>query len=149
MYRKVWLVVISILAVLLIIFAFVFWITKNYNVLGNDYFQYALVMAFLVAILTPLSAFSQVMRAFKSTYKLSEPTIYEFSDEGYSATGESFTSKSDWSKVYKVQIIKGWLILYLSRHAANMVKIGTDNENNIEALKQMLKTGNFKAKLKW
>jgi hypothetical protein len=143
-----WMVLISVLGVLLITLTFIFWVTKNYNILGNDYYQLCLIIAF-VAIWTPLVSLYQVRRSFKSSYKLSELIKYEFSDEGYIKTGQSFNSKIDWVKVYKIQIIRGWLILYHSRYGADMIKIAPGNENNIEALKQYLKAGNFKAKLKW
>jgi hypothetical protein len=96
-----------------------------------------------------LSSLFSVSRSFKNTYRIQEPITYEFSDEGYTTTGESFNGKADWANVYKIQIIKGWLLIYQNSRIAHMIKIAPGNENDIEALKQYLKAGNFKAKLKW
>ncbi len=97
----------------------------------------------------PLISLYTVWRNFKSTYSVSELNTYNFSDQGYTTTSESCNSKIDWAKIYKVKIIKGWLILYHSRTAANMVKIDPAANDNIEALKKCLKEGTFKETLKW
>jgi hypothetical protein len=133
---------------LFIIYNVVLLFTKKYDVLDKDYYSLG-VAAAAMAIWAPLFLLFIARRNFKSNYRLNELINYEFSDEGYTTTGESFNSKVDWAKVYKVHIIQGWLILYHSRMVANMIKIESDNDSNIEALKQFLKAGNFKAKLKW
>lgn len=148
LYRKVLIIVISILAVAAFISLCILWSTGHSSILNNDSSEYAMVLVFL-AMWIPLGSLFTVWRGFKSNYRLNELITYEFSDEGYTTTGESFNSKVDWTKVYKVQVLKDWLILYHSRTAANMIVTGTANKENIEALKQFLKAGNFKAKLKW
>lgn len=60
-----------------------------------------------------------------------------------------YNCKTDWKSIYKVKIIKGWLVLYHNRQAANLIKPTSADEENIEALKSFLKNGNFKATLKW
>lgn len=148
LYRKVWVILISIIAILFIIYNVILLFTKKYDVLDSDYHTIG-IAAVAMAIWAPLFLLFIARRNYKSNYRLNELITYEFSDEGYTATGESFNSKVDWAKVYKVHIIQGWLILYHSRMVANMIKIEPNNEGNIEALKQLLKNGNLKAKLKW
>ena len=82
LYNQVWMILIPVAAFLLILSEVIFRLTKNYEILGNDYYQFALTIISFVAIWTPLISLYQVNRNFKSTYKLSEPTTYEFSDEG-------------------------------------------------------------------
>lgn len=116
--------------------------------MNSDYYSAGVIIT-AVAVWIPLLTLFMVKRNFKNSYRLHEPITYDFSDEGYVVTGETFNSKSNWAKVYKVQIIKGWLLLYQNRMVANIIKIEPAHEENIEELKQFLKTGNFNTKLKW
>ena len=97
----------------------------------------------------PLLSLLTVNMNFKRAYRLDEPTTYEFSDQGFTSTAESYNCKTDWKNIYKVKIIKGWLVLYHNRQAANLIKLTPADQENIEALKGFLKNSNFKAKLKW
>ena len=148
LYSKTWIIVIYAFAMLFIIYSCLMAATKNYRVFNSHFYSLGVGVAAL-AIWIPLSSWFSIRRSFKNTYRIHEPITYEFSDEGYSTTGESFNNKADWAKVYKIQIINEWLLIYQNRRVANMIKIDPENKNNIEALKQFLKAGTFKAKLKW
>lgn len=108
LYRKVFIIVISVFSILFIISTCILWINKNYDILNSDYYIYGIAIAAL-AIWIPLTTLYTLKRNYKSTYGLHEPVTYSFSDEGYSTIGESFSSKSDWTKIYKVKIIKAGL----------------------------------------
>jgi hypothetical protein len=102
-----------------------------------------------MAIGTPATNFFLITRNFKRSYRLQETITYDFSEEGVVSTGESFKSKYDWSKLYKVKIIKDWMLIYHNHRSASMVKISLTDKKNIEELKQFLKANNFRTKLDW
>ncbi len=148
LYNKIWIILLSIFTVLFIICTCVLWLTHNYHILNSDYYMYATAIA-MIGIWIPLLSLFTIRRNFKLAYRIQELTTYNFSDEGVAAIGESFSSTSDWENIYKVKIIKGWLILYHNRMVANMIKIEPTDEKHVESLKKFLKAGNFKIKLNW
>ncbi|HEY4197285.1 MAG TPA: YcxB family protein [Mucilaginibacter sp.] len=143
-YQKWFVILVNALALLYIVLLI---ITKG-KIGDNDISSFGLV-AVILSIWYPIAVVILVRRQYKSNYRLQEVINYDFSNEGYIVTGESFNSKLDWGKVYKVKIIKGWLLLYSNRTVANLIKVGAEDENNIEMLKEFLRKGHFKAKLKW
>ena len=148
LYSKVWVIFISIFSIIYIAGTLILWLTRNYSILSNEYYQYGLVVAIMPIWILLLSFFS-IRRNFKSAYRINESTTYDFSDQGYVSKGESFTSKTDWKDVYKVKLIKDWLIVYHNKLVAHMIKVKPTDRDNMEALKAFLKASNFKAKLKW
>ena len=148
LYSKIWVICITVFSALYLIATGILLFTKNYAILGNDSYQYGATLT-IITILLPLLSLLTVSMNFKRAYRLDEPTTYQFSDHGFTSTAESYNCKTDWKNIYKVRIIKGWLVLYHNRQAANLVKLTPKDEVNIEALKAFLKNGNFKAKLKW
>jgi hypothetical protein len=143
-YQKWFVILVNALALVYIVLLI---ITKC-SIWDNDISSFGIV-AVILSVWYPIAVVLLVRRQYKSNYRLQEVITYDFSDEGYTVTGESFNSKMDWTKVYKVKIIKGWLLLYSNRTVANLIKVEAEDENNIKALKGFLKNGNFKAKLKW
>ena len=144
-YQRWWVILVNALAIVYIVLL----IATKGTIWDNDNISTFGVAFLAMAISYPIAIVIGVRRNYKSNYRLQESITYDFSDEGYTVTGESFNSKLDWEKVYKVKIVKGWLLLYSNRTVANLIKVQPEDQNNIEALKGFLKNGNFKAKLKW
>ncbi|HEY9002925.1 MAG TPA: hypothetical protein VIM89_16340 [Mucilaginibacter sp.] len=144
-YKRWWVILINALALVFIVLLI---ITKGKILNDNDFSSIGVALIFM-AIWFPIGIFLAVRRNFKSNYRLHEFITYNLSEDGFSVTGESFNSTMDWTKVYKIRIIEGWLLIYSNRIVANLIKIGPDDQGNIEALKSFLKNGHFKAKLKW
>lgn len=148
LYSKLWVILISAFSVLFIIASCILYHKNNQSILNSDYYFYAMVIA-VIPIWIPIASLFTVWRGYKTAHSINEQITYDFSNEGYISTGESFTCTTKWTKIYKVKILKGWLILYHNRFAANMIKVGTADEENIELLKKFLKSENLRAKLKW
>jgi hypothetical protein len=148
LYGKIGMIILSIFSVLYLIGSCILWFTHNNVILNSDYYLFATMIGVL-GIWIPLFSLYTIYRNFKTAYRLNELITYNFSDEGYTSTGESFNSTVNWEKVYKVKVIKGWLILYHSRMLANIIKTERVDEEHIESLKKFLQAGNFKAKLRW
>jgi hypothetical protein len=143
-YQRWFIIVVNALALAYIVSLIV---TKG-SLWNNDLSSFG-VAVIALSVWYPIAVFIGVNRNYKSNYRLNENITYSFSNEGYTITGESFNSKLDWGKVYKVKIIKGWLLVYSNKTVASLIKVDIANEGNIEGLKSFLKNGNFKAKLKW
>ncbi|MDO3627227.1 YcxB family protein [Mucilaginibacter sp. BT774] len=143
-YQKWFIILVNALALVYLVLLI---ITKG-SIWNNDTSSFGVAVVVL-SVWYPIAILIGVNRNYKSNYRLNEEITYSFSDEGYSVTGESFNSQLNWEKVYKVKIIKGWILLYSNSRIASLIKVGAEDENNVEILKAFLKNGNFKAKLKW
>jgi hypothetical protein len=148
LYNYLIIKVISILSILYVLFAATAILTHMDKITNSEYFSYGYIVCAL-AIWAPLSTYFRAKIGFRSNKRLNEPITTEFSEKGINQRGESFTSNFTWEKLYKVKITNGWLLLYQNRLVANIIKLKSEDESNIVALKEFLKRSNFKVKLKW
>lgn len=144
LYRKIYFLAITVLAISIVISSVVFYFTKTPVFLKNEYFSFFQFVIPFIAIWTPLVSLGTVRNVYEKNYRIHESINYEFSPDGIKLTGESFKSESDWTKIYKVEIFKKYLVVYQSSMGANMIKTDTNDEENINSLKEFLKNGNFK-----
>jgi len=84
---------------------------------------------------------------YKRNPRIKESIVYHFSEHGFTLTGESFNATFNWAAFYKIQSVKGWLILYQSSMTANFVKLGKGDLIHVQELKKYLQSQNFKVKI--
>jgi len=147
-YRRPVFVIVNLMAALFLLYNLVLLFSKKIGVMDSDTYGYGIFITSMALVMVLLLFFTTA-RNFRTNYRLNENITYQFSDEGYTVTGESFNSNLDWNKVYKVRIMPGWLLIYHSRALANLIKIDPSDLEHIEELKHFLKASNFRAKLKW
>ncbi|MGN6640848.1 MAG: YcxB family protein [Mucilaginibacter sp.] len=102
-----------------------------------------------MSIYLPVINYFRANWLFKGNYRLSENILYELSEEGVVSNGETFNGQYSWDKVYRVKVLKNWLLIYQSRTTANLIKVSESDIENIESLKKFLKSNNFRLKRNW
>ncbi len=146
--RRPLFIIINALAGLFLVYHVLLLFTRRFAILDDDTYSYFLFIT-VMGVTMLVMVFFMTGRNFRTNYRLKENITYTFSDSGYTVNGESFTSNLDWSGVYKVKIIPGWLLIYQSKTIANLIKTHPIDQKQIEELKHFLKANQFRAKLNW
>jgi len=145
LYAKKWVMVISILAFLFLVFSIVSYITHNDAVFNSDFYSFWLII-FTMAFWLPIATLIMAIRAYKTNKSLHYPIVYELSEEGVKITGDLFLTQFKWEKLIKVKVSGNWLLLYQTKASATFIKMDEANAANIEKLKQYLKIYSPKVK---
>lgn len=95
----------------------------------------------------PILIYRNAKKNFNSHLRLQEKITYEFTDEKIIVTGDSFQSEQDWSKMYKVLEITGWILLYQNKQIANLIPTASFG-NELETFRALVKSKNIKSKLR-
>jgi hypothetical protein len=148
LYRKGWFIVLNILSLLFLISLPHIYKTSRVDIIDNVLFQWGTIVTIL-ALYVLITGYFSANRVFKGNYRLSEKITYILSEEGIESKGESFSGQYTWDKVYRVKILKKWLLIYQTRSSANLIKIDEKDHDNIESLKAFLNTKNFRLKKNW
>jgi len=148
LYRRGWFLVLNILSLLLLIGLPFIYKTSRVDIMNNVLFQWGMIVTIFTLYVLIIGYF-RANRVFKGNYRLSENITYTLSEEGVESKGESFSGQYTWDKVYRVRIVKKWLLIYQSRSSANLIKIHEKDNENIESLKAFLNARNFRLKKNW
>lgn len=80
-----------------------------------------LIFGFALSVLLPLSIYWIAKRNFNSDPRIGEKMIYSFDIEQFHILGESFNSSMTWDKVYKIQEMKNWILIYHNKMIASLI----------------------------
>ncbi len=68
----------------------------------------------LLALILPVTVYSQSRKNYKTNYYLHEVLRYEFNQDRIITTGQTFTNTISWASLHKVKESKNWFLLYTS-----------------------------------
>lgn len=80
-----------------------------------------LIFGLFFTIGLPIIVYFTAKKVYKSNGRVSEMMIYEFDNEYFQITGESFNSKQTWNKVHSVTENKDWILIWQNQQIANVV----------------------------
>jgi hypothetical protein len=146
LFSKAWIVCLAGFAVLFVLASTIMYFSGNNAFFNSDWYWYGLMFT-IWGLLIPIMPLVTVLLSFRSNQLIQEKINFEFTETGVNVTGESFTSTYKWEKFYKVKGLSGWLLLYQSKRTANIIKLTTDDFENVRALKEFLKNSAFKVKV--
>jgi hypothetical protein len=146
LYSKKWIKAWTIITILYLISYLIFFILHKSSILNSDLYSFGFVLL-AVEIYLPLFVFLICYLGFKKSPRLKESIVYHFSEKTFSITGESFNATFNWASFYKIQSIKGWLVLYQSSMTANFVKLRKEDLVHIQELKKYLESQNLQFKI--
>jgi len=134
LYRKLWtklMLGIGILMLISILISFLFDPTMEFPV-------FQLIFGLFITIGLPIQVYFAAKRNYKLNTRLRETIIYELSPDTYRITGESFHSESTWDKVHGVTESKDWVLIWPTRHMANVIPKRTFMNNDLPLFKELL-----------
>ena len=146
-YSKIWIWIITALGIVYLIAYVVILKFYHYDLWTSEIGAGGFMFLYF-SILFPLLSLYIIRKSFKGNLRIQEPMIYKFSEQGISCTGESFSSDYSWDKLYKIQVYKGWLLVYHNSLGYSIIKLRPEDDLYIQSLKQFLKQKNYKMKIR-
>jgi len=113
----------------------------------NDKTPYlTMILGLFVLIIPSVMVYISSKKNYASNTRMQEKIIYEFTDEYIEITGETFKTVMDWSKIYKILELRGWILIYQNIEVATIIPKASFGEN-ITAFRKLVKSKNIKSKL--
>jgi hypothetical protein len=95
----------------------------------------------------PLMVFIKAKKLYGAS-RAGEKIIYEFQDNQFLITGESFSSQLSWDKIYKVTTTKNWIFIWQNSQQANPIPKKDIWEGEILKLREILDRNKVKHNFK-
>ncbi len=118
-YKRPTVIVYSIIGFVIFVFGFLALIPGWEIFSSNVYMSF--IMGLLLMGITPYFAFKTAKQHYDSNLRLQETIVYDVSDNGVIITGNSFSGEKSWDKVYKIQELKDWFMIYENNAIANLI----------------------------
>ena len=96
------------------------------------------ILSFTMLIFLPLVTYINSIRNYKASNRITEPFEYSFDETELSIKGESFAAQLSWDKIYKVTLLKNWLLIWQSKQLANPIARKDIREEQIAEIKLLL-----------
>jgi hypothetical protein len=75
----------------------------------------------IFTMLLPVFIYINSKKNFATHARLHEQIIYEFNEDKILMTGESFKAEMDWTKLYRIDELSNWILIYQSKTIANVI----------------------------
>lgn len=143
-YKKPWTIIITIIGLTMLTLSILYFLGYPLALEKPPYVQ---LMIGLIVILIPISIYSSAKKSFSSKGRLQEKLIYEFTVDKIIITGETFKTEMDWTKTYKIQELKDWILIYNNKFNANIIPKESFGEELLE-FKEIVFKNNIKSNFK-
>ena len=119
-YRKWYIILITVFCILGLLFYLLdlLQVSDFYN--ETPVLMIAFAIYFLLII--PLLMRNKAGKNYASNRRIQQTITYTFSEEGIAFKGDDFEGQYSWNNVIKIKQTKKYLLLYLSRNAAELIK---------------------------
>ena len=108
---------------LFVAFAMLVWIAGYYSkilpVPKPTFYQYTTF--FLITLVQPMVIYNTIRQNYRSSSHLKEQLKIEFTTTEIKMQGDSFYTVLDWAKIYKVQELKDWVLIYQNSLSAIII----------------------------
>jgi len=130
-YKKSAFIFLTFIGLIMLIFSIFYFIGLFKHADRPPYTQLFVGMVFTFMI--PISIYIQAKRTFSSNSRLKELISYTFTHDKIFIDGESFKSEMTWDKLYKIQELKNWILIYTNKVVAHVIP--KDSFDDIQLLK--------------
>lgn len=134
-YRRPIMMVIVAVALLIVI-----WITGYYTntlpVPKPVIYQYITLL--LIIVVQPIAIYATIWKNYHSSSHLKEPLQMEFTKQEIKMWGESFYTELIWCKMYKVEELNNWFLIYQNSLAAVIIPKKVFDKNEEADFKKFL-----------
>ncbi len=69
---------------------------------------------------------------------IGETIEYQFDNEEIIVTGQSFSSRFSWNKIYKVTETKDWVLIWQNRQMANVIPKRSFEGDDLKSFKEIV-----------
>ena len=145
-YRKPVNIIISLVGILMIAVSVAYYFGFDKYIKEKPTLQ--LLFGVYVLVFFPGFLYYQARRSFNTKSRLWERVTYEFTDEKIDIFGESFSSEIPWDKVYRVEELKNWILLYQTKLQANLIPKESFVDDQLEEFRKMIRSKGIRNKFK-
>src|SRR6185503_4991845 len=117
-YKKPVMSLLLFFALAMFVWIFVYY-AKILSVLIPAIYQY--ITFFLITVVQPTVIYSTIRKNYFSSNHLKEQLKIEFTSSEIKMQGDSFYTELDWTKLYKVQELKDWVLIYQNNLSAIII----------------------------
>jgi hypothetical protein len=143
-YKKPWTIIITIIGLTMLIISILYFLGYKMTLERPPYAQ---LIIGLIVIFIPISILRSAKKFFSSNGRLQEKMIYEFTVDKIIIIGETFKTEMDWTKLYKIQELRDWILIYNNKFNANIIPKDSFGEELIE-FKKIVFANNIKSNFK-
>jgi hypothetical protein len=126
---------------------FVLTLKEKEAVMDNAYFQTSIIFLAMILFII-FFTWIRSKSIYKSNSRLAELITFNFTAEDMEQIGDSFSSRYNWEKLYKIRTVKDFLLVYHSKGVMNIIRVPSEETDNINTLKSYLKNCGYKVKIK-
>jgi len=144
-YRKPLIIFLTIIGLMMFFGSILYLLGFKIPFDGPPIFQ--ITFGFFITAILPFSVYRSGKKNFFSHGRLHEKIIYEFTEEKIKQVGETFNSEMDWTKIYKIQELKDWILIYQNRQMAFLLPKKSFGDN-LYYFKNLVKSKGVKANLR-
>lgn len=134
-YKKTLIVIMTLIGLFLLIIS-----VRNILVFdgGTEGIYKPLGFGILMVIVFPLTVYWSARRNFSNKAMFTEKMIYSFDQEQIHILGESFNSSMSWSKIFKVEELNEWILIYQSKAVANLIPKDAFSDSEFQQFQQII-----------
>jgi len=143
-YRKPMMIILTILGLIMLFTSILYFLGLPVPVSSTPYMP---LFFGIFTIVLPLFIYRNSKRNFSSHGRLNEQISYEFTEDKIIITGESFKTEMDWTKLYRIEELPKWILIYQNRIIANVI-LKSSFDNNLNDFKNLVLSKQIKSKFK-
>jgi hypothetical protein len=112
--------------------------TSNTSAIDPQYFLLLAGLLFLIVV--PYRINKNSIKNYSSTLSLQEEVKYDLTTDKLRITGESFTSEMTWDKIYKIEELKKFFLIYTSNIVAIIIPKNGITSEEVNLLREQLRS---------
>lgn len=90
----------------------------------------------LVILIAWFRVRNQFTKSYLKSPQLHHPIRYTFTEEGIQVAGHQFTAEACWAPVQRMDVVKGFVLLYTSNRAAQLIRESSLTVAQLQAIKE-------------
>ncbi len=138
-----------IFGILNLIVVFLFIIGIGFVTISNEFPVSQLIVGLLFTFGSRFMSAYIASKAYHGSKMLQEKITYRIDEKRFDVQGESFNSTTEWEKMYKVQELKEWFLVFQSKTTFNPIPKKDFQFGDIENFRDQVKAMSWlKLKLK-
>ncbi len=121
----------------------------NPTIMGDQFPLTQLIFAIFATILMPLFIYRNARKNYHKKSRIIEEMHYFLNEDWIEIKGETFQSKLNWEKIYKVKETKSWFLIYTSKVVSYVIIKNDLNKEQLLVFRTIIqKIPNLKTSLK-
>ena len=120
-------------------FGLFFILLSLFTLMSGDFSWFLLILGLFLTIGLRVQVYFSAKRNYKTDGRVGERIEYLFDNDEIRITGESFSSRLTWDKIYSVTENKDWVLIWQNQQIANFVPKRDFKDSELTSFKEIVK----------